>query len=160
MTPAEAAAALFKTMPQPVSAAQLEEYGIEASEAQAQQVGREILSLNLYWILAAIDAHIPAKYRAAIKEGLLQTVESSWWAQGRFGAGAWPEYRKELDARRREYARLVDQEGMSHMAVSAEAASLIEDQGAVASDDRQKLLVLLIDYAPASQYGQLLDDVG
>ena len=46
------------------------------------------------------------------------------------------------------------------MAVSAEAASLIEDQGAVSSDDRQKLLVLLIDYAPASQYGQLLDDVG
>lgn len=160
MTPAEAAAALFKTMPQPVSAAQLEEYGIAASEAQAQQVGREILSLNLYWILAAIDAHIPAKYRAAIRDALLQAVESSWWAQGRFGAGAWDEYRKELDGRRREYARLVDQEGMSHMAVSAEAASLIEDQGAVSSDDRQKLLVLLIDYAPASQYGQLLDDVG
>ncbi len=160
MTPAEAAAALFKTMPQPVSAAQLEEYGIEVSEAQAQQVGREILSLNLYWILAAIDAHIPAKYRAAITDALLQAVEHSWWVQGRFGAGAWDEYRKELDARRREYARLVDQEGMSHIAVSAEAASLIEDQGAVSSDDRQKLLVLLIDYAPAAQYGQLLDDVG
>ena len=159
MTPAEAAAALFRTMPQPVTADQLGEYGIEASEAQAQQAGREILSLNLYWILAAIDAHIPTKYRAAIKDTLLQTVENSWWVQGRFGSGAWDEYCKELDVRRREYARLVDQEGMSHMAVSAEAASRIEDQGAVSSDDRQKLLVLLIDYAPAAKYGQLLDDV-
>jgi hypothetical protein len=49
---------------------------------------------------------------------------------------------------------------MSHMAVSAEAASLIEDQGSVPSEDRQKLLVLLIDYAPASEYGKLLDEVG
>lgn len=160
MTPAEAAAALFKTMPPPVTAVQLEEYGIEASEEQSQQIGREILSLNLYWIVAAIDAHIPVKYRVAIKDALLETVRSSWWTQGRFGAGAWDEYRKELEARRLEYARLVDQEGMSHMAVSAEAASLIEDHGAVSSDDRQKLLVLLIDYAPAAQYGQLLDDVG
>jgi hypothetical protein len=160
MTPAEAAAALFTTMPHPVNAAQLEEYGIAASETQSQQVSREILSLNLYWILAAIDAHIPTKYRAAIRDALLETVERSWWAKGRFGPGAWDEYRKELEERRRKYARLVDQEGMSHMAVSAEAASLIEDQEAVSSDDRDKLLVLLIDYAPASQYGQLLDDVG
>lgn len=159
MTPAEAAAALFNIMPQPVSADQLSDYGIEASELQSQQVGREILSLNLYWILAAIDAHIPAKYRASIKDALLATIEKSWWTQGRFGSGSWDEYRKELEGRRQEYARLVDQEGMSHLAVSAEAASLIEDQGAVTSDDRQKLLVLLIDYAPAAQYGQLLDDV-
>lgn len=160
MTPAEAAAALFKTMPQPVTAAQLEEYGIGVPATQAQQVAREILSLNLYWIFAAIDAHIPQKYRATIKEALLQTIRRSWWAEGRFGQDAWEAYQKELEARRLEYARLVDQEGMSHMAVSAEAASLIEDYGAVPSDDRQKLLVLLIDYAPAAQYGQLLDDVG
>lgn len=159
MTPAEAAAALFKTMPEPVTVGQLQEYGIELSEAQAQQVAREILSLNLYWILAAIDAHIPAKYRAAIKDVLLQSVQNNWWAQGRFGRDTWEDYRNELEKRRLEYARLVDQEGMSHMAVSAETASLIEDQGAVSSEDRQKLLVLLIDYAPAAQYGQLLDDV-
>jgi hypothetical protein len=55
---------------------------------------------------------------------------------------------------------LVDQEGMSHMAISAEAASRIEDLGLVPSDDRQKLLVLLIDYAPAAEYGRLLDEIG
>jgi hypothetical protein len=160
MTPVEAAAALFKMMPQPVTVAQLQEYGIEASESQAQGVSREILSLNLYWILAAVDAHIPHKYRAAITDTLLQTIRTAWWEAGRLGEGSWNEYRKELDERRAKYAYLVDYEGMSHMAVSAEAASLIEDQGILPSEEREKLLVLLIDCAPAAEYGRLLDNVG
>jgi hypothetical protein len=160
VTPAEAAAALFQMMPQPLSVPQLEEYGIEATEDQARHVAREILSLNLYWILAAIDAHIPQKYRAAIRDALFQWIRTEWWERQRLGPGTWEEYQKELDERRAGYARLVDQEGMSHMAVSAEAVSLIEDRGLVASEDRQKLLVLLIDYAPAAEYGQLLDNVG
>jgi hypothetical protein len=160
MTPLDAAAALFKTMPQPVSVAQLEEYGIEASEPNTRQIAREILSLNLYWILAAIEAHIPLQYRAAIREALFQSIRTHWWDSGQLGDGAWEDYRNELEARRAGYGRLVDQEGLSHMAVSAEAASLIEDEGIVAVEDRQKLLVLLIDYAPAAQYGTLLDEVG
>ena len=160
MTPVEAATALLKTMPEPVSVAQLAEYGIDVPESGARQVAREILSLNLYWMLAAIDAHIPQKYRAAIRETLFDSIRKNWWESGQLGEGTWEEYQKELEERRNEYSRLVDQEGMSHMAVSAEAASLIEDQGSVQSEDRQKLLVLLIDYAPAAQYGQLLDEVG
>ena len=160
MTPAQAAAELIKTMPPPVSVTQLEEYGIDVPESSARQIARETLSLNLYWILAAIDAHIPLKYRAAISETLFELIRTRWWKTGQLGEGTWEDYQKELHGRRAEYERLVDREGMSHMAVSAEAASLIEDQGIVPSEDRQKLLVLLIDYAPAAQYGQLLDDVG
>jgi hypothetical protein len=160
MTPAEAAAALVKTMPQPPSIAQLEEYGIAVSEDQLRHISRELLSLNLYWLLAAIDAHIPQKYRAAITDNVLEPLRTIWWAGGHLGTGTWEDYRQELEERRRRYGRLVDEEGMSHMAVSAEAASLIEDQGAVGSEDRQKLLVLLIDYAPAAEYGRLLDEVG
>ena len=160
MTPAEAAAALLKTMPPPPSIAQLEEYGISISEEQLRHISREILSLNLYWILAAIDAHIPQKYRAAIVANVLEPLRTGWWAGGHIGAGTWEDYRQELEERRLGYGRLVDEEGMSHLAVSAEAASLIEDQGAVSPEDRQKLLVFLIDYAPAAEYGRLLDEVG
>ncbi len=147
-------------MPQAISPSQLEEYGIAVAESNAQAISREILSLNLYWILAAIDAHIPTKYREAISTALLETIKATWWQPGQLGAGSWEEYRNELDTRRAEYGRLVDQEGMSHMAISAEAASRIEDLGFVSPDDRQKLLVLLIDYAPAAEYGRLLDEVG
>ena len=160
MTPAQAADELLKTMPPPVTVLQLQDYGIEASDTNALAIARELLSLNLYWILAAIDAHIPQKYRSAITDTLLETIRTTWWAKGQLGSGTWEDYRQELDVRRTGYGRLVDQEGMSHMAVSAEAASVLEDQGIVGSVDRQKLLMLLIDFAPAEQYGKLLDDVG
>lgn len=158
MTPAEAADALFKTMPQPVTATQLEEYGIGASDSTTHSIAREILSLNLYWILAAVDAHIPTTYRAAIKEQLYASIRKVWWGTGRLGQGTWDAYQSELDERREHYARLVDQERINHMGICAETAALLEDQGFVSSEDRPKLLVLLIDYAPASEYGRLLDE--
>lgn len=158
MTPAEAADALFKTMPQPITAAQLEEYGVETSDLTAQYIAREILSLNLYWILAAVEAHIPSKYRAAIDEQLFESIQKAWWESGQLGQGTWGEYQLELNERRAHYARLADQEAISHMGICAETATLIADQGLVSSEDRPKLLVLLIDYAPASEYGRLLDE--
>jgi len=158
MTPSQAATALLRMMPEPVSVEQLDEYGITASESNVQVLSREILSLNLYWILAAVDAHIPLKYRTAIVDPLLESIKRTWWETGRLGPGTWETYQQELEERRAEYGRLVDQEGLNHMAVSAEAASRIEDQGGILSDDRSKLLVLLIDYAPAAEYGKLLEE--
>lgn len=158
MTPAEAAAALFKTMPQPVTAAQLEEYGIATSDSSAQYIAREILSLNLYWIMAAIEAHIPAKYRPVIEEQLFESIQRTWWEPGRFGPGTWDTYQPELSERREHYAHLADQEGISYTGICAETAALIEDQGFVSPDDKPNLLVLLIDYAPAAEYGRLLDE--
>lgn len=160
MTPAQAAAALIRMMPEPMSVETLDDYGITVSEADLHTLSREILSLNLYWVLAAIDAHIPVKYRAVIIETLLEPVKAAWWGTGKLGSGTWEDYWKELDERRVEYGRLVDQEGMNHMAVSAEAASRVEDQGAVSPEDRSKLLVLFIDYAPAAEYGRLLEEIG
>lgn len=160
MTPTEAAAALFQTMPLPITASQLEEYGVEAPESAIQQIAREILSLNLYWVLAAIEAHIPAKYRASIKENLFSTIQTEWWNSGQFGTEAWTAYQPELTERCEHYARLVDQEGINPMGVCAETAGLMEDQGLISFGDREKLMVLLIDYAPASEYGTLLEHVG
>ncbi|MDR4463214.1 MAG: hypothetical protein MRJ66_03005 [Nitrospira sp.] len=158
MTPVEAADALFNIMPKPVTASQLEEYGIEISDSSAQYIAREILSLNLYWILAAVDAQIPTKYRAAITEHLFESIRKVWRESRPFGQGIWDTYQPELNERREHYARLVDQERISHAGICAETASLIEDQGLISPEDRPNLLVLLIDYAPASEYGRLLDE--
>jgi len=160
MTPTEAAAALFRTMPAPITASQLAEYGLEVPEPDVQQIAREILSLNLYWVLAAIDAHIPMKYRAAIKENLFSTIQTEWWKSGQLGTSTWVEYQPNLTERCEHYARLVDQEGINPMGICAETAGLMEDLGLITPEDREKLLVLLIDYAPASEYGRLLANVG
>ncbi|MBH0181507.1 MAG: hypothetical protein HP490_07500 [Nitrospira sp.] len=160
MTPAQAATALLQAMPLPPSLAQLEEYGLAASPSTAQAITREILSLNLYWIIAAIEAHIPMKYRDAIRDTLLESIKTTWWVSGQLGPGTWDSYHTELNERRARYSRLVDHEGLSHMAVSAEAASQIEHQDIIPFEDRDKLLVLMIDYAPAAEYGRLLEEVG
>lgn len=159
MTPSEAAATLFQIMPHPITPSQLDEYGVEASESTTQQIAREILSLNLYWVLAAVDAHIPLKYRAAITETLFESIQAHWWKSGCFGAGTWYEYQMELSERREHYARLVDYEGINPMGICAEAAALMEDQRLIVSEDREKLMVLLIDYAPAAEYGRVLEQV-
>jgi hypothetical protein len=65
-----------------------------------------------------------------------------------------------LAQRREHYARLVDQEGINPMGICAETAGLLEDLGLIESGDREKLLVLLIDYAPAAEYGRLLENIG
>lgn len=157
MTPKDAATGLFAALPKPISVDQIQEYGIEATEAQARHLAREILSLNLYWIFAAVEAHIPQKYRELIN-GLLFEFVTTQWSSETVGLAKWDGYREELDERREYYARLMDGQ-LNPMGLSANAATLLEDQGAVSSDDRQKLLVLLIDYAPVDQYAELLDDV-
>lgn len=157
MTPKDAATGLFAALPKPISVDQIQEYGIEVTESQARHLAREILSLNLYWILAAVDAHILQKYRVLIGGLLLESVTDQW-SSDTFGLECWDGYRQELDERREYYARLMDDQ-LNPVGLSAEAVTLLEDQGVVLSDDRQKLLVLLIDYAPVDQYAELLDDV-
>ena len=159
MTPKQAAAALIAAMPVGVSVQQLEEYGIDATEEQARAITQEVLSLNLFWILAAIEAHIPQKYQSALSELILETLEDGWGTTAPVGSTAWTDYLNAWQERRRRYRRLVE-DGMSPLAVSAEAAALMEENKLVTEAERRNLLTLLIDFVPVDTYGRLLEDVG
>jgi hypothetical protein len=159
MTPKQAAAALIAAMPVGVSVQQLEEYGIDATEEQARAITQEVLSLNLFWILAAIEAHIPEKYQSALSELILEILEAGWGTTISIGSSAWTDYLNAWQERRRRYSRLVE-DGMSPLAVSAEAASLMEESKLVTEAERRNLLTLLIDFVPVDTYGRLLEDVG
>ena len=159
MTPKQAAEALMAAMPVGVSVQQLEEYGVEATTDQAYAITQEVLSLNLFWIFAAIEAHIPQKYQSALSEFILDTLEAGWGTTIPVGSASWTTYLNEWQERRRRYSRLVE-EGMSPLAVSAEAAALIEENRWVQEAERRNLLTLLIDFVPVDTYGQLLEDIG
>jgi len=159
MTPRQAAVALVAAMPIGVSVHQLEEYGIEATVEQAQAITQEVLSLNLFWIFAAIDAHIPQQYQSALSELILDTMKGGWGTTIPVGTASWTLYLNEWQERRRRYGRLVD-EGGNPLAVSAEAAALMEENRLVKDAERRNLLTLLIDFVPVDTYGQLLEDVG
>ena len=159
MTPRQAAAALVAAMPTGVSVQQLEEYGIEATTEQAQAITQEVLSLNLFWIFAAIEAHIPRKYQPALLELILASIEAGWGSTVPVGSASWTAYLNEWQERRRRYTRLVE-EGASPLAVSAEAATLMEENRLVKEVERHNLLTLLIDFVPVDTYGRLLEDIG
>jgi len=159
LTPRQAAAALVAAMPMGVSVQQLEEYGIEATTEQAQAITQEVLSLNLFWILAAIEAHIPQKYQSALSELIVNAMEAGWGTTVPVGSSDWTVYLNAWQERRRRYSRLVE-EGVSPLAVSAEAATLMEENHLIREAERHNLLTLLIDFVPVDTYGQLLEDVG
>ena len=159
MTPKQAAAALVAAMPTGVSVQQLGEYGIEATTEQAQAITQEILSLNLFWIFAAIEAHIPQKYQSALSEVILDAMKAGWGTTVPVGSAAWTDYLNAWQERRRRYSRLIE-DGASPLAVSAEAAALMEENQLVIEAERRNLLTLLIDFVPVDTYGRLLEDVG
>jgi hypothetical protein len=159
MTPRQAAVALIAAIPTGVTVQQLEEYGIEATAEQAQAITQEVLSLNLFWIFAAIEAHIPQKYQPALSDHMLSSIEAGWGTTVPVGSASWTDYLNEWQERRTRYSRLVE-EGMSPIGVSAEAATLMEDNRLVPEGERRNLLTLLIDFVPVDSYGQLLENVG
>lgn len=159
MTPRQAAVALVAAMPIGVTVQQLEEYGIQATVEQAQAITQELLSVNLFWILAAIEAHIPQKYQAAVSDLILNEMKAGWGTTVPVGSAGWPAYFNEWQDRRRRYSHLVE-EGASPLAVCAEAAALIEGSRLIKEAERRNLLTLLIDFVPVDTYGQLLEDIG
>jgi len=159
MTPRKAASALIAAMPTGVTVSQLEEYGIEATSERAQALTREILSLNLFWIFAAIEAHIPQKFQSVVSELVLHAVESGWATIYPVGAVAWTTFLPESRERIKKYERLV-KEGMSSLAISAEVGMWLEEQRIIGEEQRRNVLTLLIDSMPIETYGQLLQDVG
>lgn len=156
MTPEEAAQALYEVIPRGMSRGLLEEYGIEATDQQACDITREVLSLNLYWVRAAIDAHIPRQYRTLLFDRLLHFIQQDWDEHFHQKGTPWAEYRTEFNEREAAYRPIGNQPG-GELAVAQEAAGILEDQGAVPPEDHTKMLALLVDHAPLDRYGDILD---
>ncbi|HMU28932.1 MAG TPA: hypothetical protein PKD43_02490 [Nitrospira sp.] len=155
MTPAEAADALYKLMPRRITVEMLSDYGIQGEDAHEDAVTRELLSFTLYWVLAAINAHIPRKYRDLVFHRVMDLIRADWETEYKLGALKWEEYLDEVEARRARYAPVGDYEGGA-IAASEEISDLLETEGLIQPEDRPKLLVLLPDLVPLDKYQELL----
>lgn len=155
MTPAEAADALYKLMPRRITVEMLSDYGIQGEDAHEDAMTRELLSFTLYWVLAAINAHIPRKYRDLVFHRVMDLIRADWETEYKLGALKWEEYLDEVEARRARYAPVGDYEGGA-IAASEEISDLLETEGLIQPEDRPKLLVLLPDLVPLDKYQELL----
>ncbi len=155
MTPAQAADALYKLIPRRISVEMMGDYGIEMTEEQSREMTREILSFTLYWVYAAISAHIPRKYRDILFQRILELIQADWISEFKLDTLNWADYVAEMEERRTFYAQVGDYEGGA-IAASEEISDLLEDQGLIQPEDRPKLLVLLPDLVPLDKYQALL----
>lgn len=155
MTPAEVADALYKLIPRRMTVEALSEYGIEGTEEQEEAMTREILSFTLYWVHAAINAHIPRKYREVLFQRVLELIHADWATSFQLASVKWEDYLVEMEERRARYAPVGDYEGGA-IAASEEISDLLESEGLVQPEDRPKLLVLLPDLVPLDKYQELL----
>jgi hypothetical protein len=157
-TAAQAAEAFFALLPHRVSPSTLEEYGIQASPGQAQQITRELLSVNLYWIWCALNARLADKDCRLVFGELRQRLAAAW-ASAQGLAGHDPDtYFREMEKRRERYDQTT-QEGQPPVMVLSETVTILESAGAVRAEDRQKVLALLLDLVPADRYGEVLENI-
>lgn len=155
MTPAQTADALYKLIPRRISVEMMGDYGIEMTEEQSRDMTREVLSFTLYWVNAAINAHIPRKYRDVLFQRVLELIQVDWTTEFKLDTVKWGDYLVEMEERRAFYAQVGDYEGGA-IAASEEISDLLEDQGLIEPEDRPKLLVLLPDLVPLDKYQALL----
>ncbi len=155
MTPAETADALYKLIPRRITVEMLSDYGIEGTQEQEAAMTREILSFTLYWVHAAIHAHIPRKYRDLLFHRVLELIQADWVTEYGLGSVPWADYLSEIEERRARYAPVGDYEGGA-MAASEAISDLLETEGLIQPEDRPKLLVLLPDLVPLDKYQELL----
>ena len=153
-TPRQAAEALFHIMPRAVSLSTLEEYGLEASREQAQQITREMLSLSLFWARWALRTHMSAKEVTRVFDEFQQCVLRNWETSLEQARQDAQRYFDEMEERHLTYDEII-REGGAPIAVATEAAAIMEQTGAIRTDDRQRALALLIDEIPVDGLGEL-----
>jgi hypothetical protein len=158
LSPADAAQNFYAIISRALSGAALEDYGLSLSRAQGDQILRELLSLCLFWAWSALDAGLADKNRDRVWALLSQRVSDAWASELALPLQDLDSYRAELSQRRRLYESLV-REGGNPVAIATEAAGFMEAESIIESEDRLKLLALMVDLVPVDELGTAVEEL-
>ncbi|MGH7232400.1 MAG: hypothetical protein ACREJU_13735 [Nitrospiraceae bacterium] len=145
---------LYAIIPHALEHDMLAEYGIEASSEQAQHIMRELLSMNLYWIHSALNAHLLARGAGRVFGELQRRIEEVWGTELGLAGHDLPSYWIEMQERRSAYDEIA-RNGGTPPSLYLEAAAFLESAQVIQADDRHKLLALFIDVVPNEAIGDL-----
>jgi len=160
MTPQyeHAAETLFKLIPPALAPDFLEDYGLSASQEQAQCLTWEILLLSTYWINCATQVGISPEAGKTIWEGVQTHIRQRW--ESRFGFVHQPIDEFFSDMKKRYEAwDAITQQGGEPIAILTEAAAAMESAGRIVRGEEQKVLVLLLDLVPVEEIGQAAAEI-
>ena len=152
----QAADTIYAAMTREVSPQTLLEYGLVASPEQAQHIAVEVLALTLFWIRRALIEILGQRYESRVFSELQHRVESTW---AEFNLPLDPQRVLEETRQRHAGYEPLAREGGPPVTVFGEAVRVLESEGVIASEDRQKLLALFIDLVPVETFGELLSEL-
>lgn len=157
-TPREAADALCAVIPAAMSRETLDEYGLEPTPEQTQQITREVVAVSLFWIWSALDAGLSDQDRDRVFREILRGVAVAWTEELGLPAEWHQDFQTAVEERRRHYATVMN-DGGTTISLLTETTMMLESERAVKEKDRRKLLALLLDVIPIEEIGGMVDAI-
>lgn len=158
LTPQQISDTLYDQIPHALSLDLLGEYGLQASEEKARYLTEEVLSLNLFWIQLAMEAHLTNIAQHIIYEMFIHRVKENWSVDYHLDPGMQQTFFSDEIERHDEY-RLITEAGGEPIALFTDRAATLESDGVVTTGEKIQLVALFIDCVPVESCGELLEDV-
>ena len=149
---------LVRLIPPAIAPDFFEDYGLTLTTEQAQAITKELLALSMYWMTCAIRVSIPEPVCGQMHRAIREHIREKW--SSKFGLGHVPiDQFFALMERKHQTWEHMTQQGGEPIAVLSEAARGLEDDHVIASQDRQKLLAVLLDLVPIDEIGALIAEL-
>ncbi len=157
-TPQEMADRLAAFFPPSLTPDLLAGYRLEHVTTKWPPLMRELLSLTLYWITSALEAHYRGIGDVLVLPEVHRRLRARWGGDYRLPSAEWEPFLANLPARFAEYTR-IKSEGGSAVSVSTQAAAYLESNWVVRTEDQPQVLALIVDLVAVEAIGDLFEEI-
>jgi hypothetical protein len=156
LAPLQAAEAIFALLPKSLTQKTLDEYQLDLTADQTQQVSRELLALSLYWIDSALTAHYRDIADVLVMPELHRLLRERWTTVFRMPAAGWRTFLTEAEARRRDYLEVAEQGG-GQIDIGNRAVARMESDWVIRPEQKPPILSLIVDLVPGEPIGRFVE---
>ena len=157
-TPQELIAQLSSVLPPKLTTDILEPYGLELNSSTIQRMTQDILSLSLFWMEQAFRVTLPKELTSYLLEGITQSVRGTGTTDDKLDPDEEAQFFRRIPQQHETWEKMVRQGG-EPIAILSEAVSSLEAENIIGSEDREKLLALLLDLVPIEEVGEIAGQI-
>lgn len=158
LTPDQLVARLTTWFPPEPTPTLWEDYRLERAAATPGPLLRELLSLTLFWMKSALDAHYAGIGEVLVWPRLMDALRARWQPRYGLATAEWEPFVAELPVRMADYTR-VKAEGGSAVAVATQAGAYLEESWVIRGEEQSALLAFIVDNIAADAIGDIFEDL-